>query len=424
MTDNPLLNAIAEPFIASAGQNGFNGVVSSALLPIEASEETLRASLSKLIREGQITGVFSRLDLNLHIKRLPDLPIEEQLKLLADEPLEEIGLYPAASVVQQRVDLSAWRDRPFSLALLLAEPQLAFRAFDIAALERYVSDPRYIVQFNDYMGWMSIADDAFRDAQHPERDKVSLQSFGLGWDADRNPHVIVFLRYLAGMSAEHQQYWNSYLVLGDVRMSEPYYLSSIRGEFWENRSVRHAIIEEIRLIRALTEAIWGHSLFREVSEENVPIGLTSFLRPTTENFNRFVMALDKLLADSIDVNFFKNKAPLETETLRADGKIVVQKKGTLTLLEEWLLKEIIWSDTATFRKVIIRPLREVRRARQTPAHAFTKDNFSVDHHTNRKRLLWDVFNSLSNIRGTFAKHPRARLVEVPNWLDAGHVDVF
>ena len=276
--------------------------------------------------------MFSRWSVNIHIKRLPDIPIEEQLKLLIDEPLETFCLYPAASVVQARVDLSEWQDRPFSKALLLAEPQLSFRAFDMGALERYVADPRYIVHFEDYMGTMSVADDFFVDERHPERDKVSLQTFGLGFDEQRNPYTIVYLRYLAGLSAEHQQYWNSCLANGDVHLSEPYFRSSIKGEFWTNRSVRYAIVEEMRLVRALTEAIWGRSLFRVSSEGDVPIGLSSFLRPTAENFNRFVMALDKLLSDSIDVKFFEGKVPLETETTRPDGRIVVQNKGTLTSL--------------------------------------------------------------------------------------------
>jgi hypothetical protein len=56
------------------------------------------------------------------------------------------------------------------------------------------------------MGWMSVTNEFFGDAQHPERDKVSLQSFGLGFDDQRNPYVIVHLRYLAGLSAEHQQF--------------------------------------------------------------------------------------------------------------------------------------------------------------------------------------------------------------------------
>ena len=424
MFDMPLLDAIADSFIESAKEDHFNGLVASALLRVQESPERLRESLSAFTRTGQVTAVFSRLSLNMHIKRLPDFPIEEQLKLLIDEPLNAFCLYPTASVVRPRVDLSAWWDRPFSQALLLAEPQLSFRAFDMGALERYVADPRYTVRFTDYMGWMSITDDFFSDGQHLERDKVSLQSFGLGFDDQGNPHTVVYMRYLANLSPEHQQYWNSYLVDVGVRMTEPYYLSSMKGEFWENHSVRHAIIEEIGLIRVLTDAIWGRSLFRALPDENVPIGLTSFLRPTEENFNRFAMALDKLLSESIDVKFFEQKIPLDSETKRSDGKIIVRRKGTLSLLEEWLLQEIVWNDADAFRRVIIRPLREVRRSRQAPAHAFTKDNFSAEYNDKRKRMLWEVYNSLSNIRATFAKHPRACHVQIPDWLDNGSIDVF
>jgi hypothetical protein len=424
MTDAPLLDAIVNPFIESAKRDGFNGVGAFALLRLQPNPEKLRASLSAFIRDGQVTAVFSRLSVNMHIKRFPDPPVEEQLKLLIDEPLETFSLYPTASVVEPRVDLSAWQDRPFSKALLLAEAQLSFRAFDMGALERYVADPRYDVHFEDYMGRMSVTNEFFDDAQHPERDKVSLQTFGLGFDDQRNPYIVVYLRYLAGLSAKHQQYWNSYLGSGDVRMSEPYFRSSIEGQFWKNRAVRYAIAEEMRLIRTLTEAIWGRSLFRTPPEGGVPIDLTTFLRPTAENFNRFVMALDKLLSDSIEVKFFEGKVSLETETTRPDGKIVVQKKGTLTLLEEWLLQEITWSDPAAFRKAVIQPLREIRSLRQKPAHAFTPDTFSAEYHTKRKQLLWSAFNSLSNIRATFAKHPSASNIPIPDWLDDGSIHVF
>jgi hypothetical protein len=424
MTDATLLDAIANSFIESAERESFNGLVASALLRLQPNPEKLRASLSEFIRNGKVTAVFSRLFLNMHIKRLPDLAAAEQLKLLIDEPLEAFCIYPTASVVEARVNLSEWQDRPFSKALLLAEAQLSFRAFDMGALGRYVSDPRYDVHFDDYMGRMSVTNEFFGDAQHPERDKVSLQSFGLGFDDQRNPYVVVYLRYLARLSAEHQQYWSSYISGVGVRISEPYFRSSIEGQFWKNRSARHAIFEEMRLIRALTEAIWGRSLFRAPPERGVPIGLTTFLRPTAENFNRFVLAFDKLLSDSIDVKFFEGKLPLETETPRPDGKIVVQRKGTLTLLEEWLLKEIIWSDTIAFREVIIQPLREIRRLRQTPAHTFTPDSFSAEYSTKRKQCLWSVFNSLSNIRATFAKHPNACHIQIPDWLDDGSIDVF
>lgn len=134
--------------------------------------------------------------------------------------------------------------------------------------------------------------------------------------------------------------------------------------------------------------------------------------------------MDKLLSESIDVKFFEGKLPLEIETPRPDGKINVQKKGTLTLLEEWLLKEITWDDPNAFREVVIQPLRKVRRLRQTPAHTFTQDTFSEEYYETRKQHLWTVFNSLSNIRATLAKHRRAIHIEIPDWLDDGPIDVF
>jgi len=424
MVESFLLNEIANSYIETAKRDQFNGTVASALLKIEPNPDRLRADLSALIQSGQISAVFSRFNVNMHIKRFPDASTEEQLGALSDEALTNFCLYPSGDVVQQRVDLSAWQDRPFSRALLLAEPQLSFRAFDMGALERYVGDPRYLVHFADYMGTMSIANDSFEDNQYPERDKVSLQTFGLGFDEQRNPYVVVYLRYLASLSPEHQQYWNSYLTDADVRLSAPYFQSSIQGEFWKNRSVRYAIFEEMRLIRALTEAIWGRSLFRVPSEGEVPIGLTSFLRPTAENFNRFVLALDKLLSESIDIKFFEGKVPLEAESARPDGRIIVQSKGTLTLLEEWLQKEIIWSDQKAFRETIIQPLRKVRRLRQAPAHAFISDAFSASYRRERKEILWNVLNSLSNVRSTFARHPKGRGVQIPEWLDTDGIDVF
>jgi len=94
------------------------------------------------------------------------------------------------------------------------------------------------------------------------------------------------------------------------------------------------------------------------------------------------------------------------------------------LLEEWLLAEISWNEAEEFRKVVIAPLREVRKLRQEPAQTFTTDNFSTEYYDSRRKLLWAVFNSLSNIRATLAKHPRARDIKVPSWLDDEVIDAF
>jgi hypothetical protein len=424
MASDPILAAIVSAFVDSAERGSFNGIVAASLLRFEHDPERLRSHLGTLVNEHMISCVFACADVNMHIKRFPDLSIDRQYALLKTEDLQEFCVYPTGSEISKNIDVTQWNDRPFSKALALAEPQLTYRAFDMGALERYTSDPRYSVHFADYMGTMSIRDESFEDEQFPDRDKVSLQTFGLGFSDQRIPHVIVFLRYVAALSTEHQQYWNSYLVSGDVRMCKQYYQSSILGEFWKNRSVRYAIIEQMTLINAMSQAIWGRHLFRDRPAGDVPIGLTAFLRPTADNYFRFVMALDKLLSDSIDIKFFDRKVSLEVEKIRPDGKIEVQRKGSLTVLEEWLLAEIHWPDANSFLDVVIAPLREVRKLRQAPAHTFTTDNFSTDCYDSRKRLLWAVFNSLSNIRATFAKHPRARDIKVPTWLDEERIDVF
>jgi hypothetical protein len=425
MASDPILSAIVSAFIESAQGDSFNGLVAESLLRFEGNPDRLRARLATLLDEHKITCVFACAELNMHIKRFPDLPIDRQRALLKTEDPKEFCVYPTCSETAKSIDITQWNDRPFSKALALAEPQLTYRAFDMGALERYTSDPRYSVHFADYMGSMSIKDEPFSDQGFPDRDKVSLQTFGLGFSDNRIPRVVVYLRYLANLSPEHQQYWNSYLVNGDVRMCRQYYQSSVLGEFWRNRSIRYAIAEEMKCINAMSEAIWGAGLFRDLpSGDDVPIGLTSFLRPTADNFHHFVMALDKLLSDSIDMKFFNGKLPLEKEEVRPGGRIEVQRKGSLTLLDEWLRTKIIWDDPNEFRKVVIAPLREVRRLRQQPAHTFTTDHFSTDYYEKRRKLLWAVFNSLSNIRATFAKHPRAGSIKAPSWLDDEAIDVF
>jgi hypothetical protein len=306
----------------------------------------------------------------------------------------------------------------------LSEPQLGFRAFDMAVLERYMGDPRYQINFSDHMGTMSITDEYFSSPGFPGRDKVSLQTFGLGLCDARIPYIVVFLRYLANLSSEHQQYWNSYLSSSDVRLCRQYYEASIEGIFWKNRSIRYVICTEIKIINDMCLAIWGRNLFREDKIDNVPIGITSFLRPTADNFSRFVMDMDKLLSENINTKFFHGKISVETEKASPDKKVVVERKGTLRLLEEWLISEIAWSDENEFRNVVIGPLREVRKLRQKPAHTFSANAFSTEYYDRRKKLLWNAFNSLSNIRSTIGKHPLASEIKQPEWLDQGHIDLF
>lgn len=169
----------------------------------------------------------------------------------------------------------------------------------------------------------------------PERDKVFLETFGIGYDELDHRAAVVYLRYLSDLSPEHQQYWNTFIVSGLVKLHPDYYRGTYLGEWSLNGSFFGAILEEIKLINQLTTGIFGEALFRTEHNEERPLGLTLFLRPTLRNFNIFVLAMDKILSDNINQEFFKGQVALEFETERPDGKVVVARKGTLTLLEDW-----------------------------------------------------------------------------------------
>ena len=224
-----ILNYVVDSFLKSAERDQFNGTSAASLLKIISDDSKLRDEIVNLIKAEKIDFVFSKYDVNMYIRRLQVLSISDQVAEAKTEDLKSFCVYPSRSSVEIAYDTSLWNDRPFSKELLLGRSQLDFWSFDMAVLERYIGDPRYQVHFEDYMGRMSIGDDAFNQMGFPSRDKVSLQTFGLGVDKDRFPYVIVFLRYLANLSPEHQQLWNSYAAGVEVRMTQPYYQSSIKG---------------------------------------------------------------------------------------------------------------------------------------------------------------------------------------------------
>ncbi len=81
----------------------------------------------------------------------------------------------------------------------------------------------------------------------------------------------------------------------------------------------------------------------------------SLLRSTLEEFNNFVLTLDKLLSDNIDREFFAGDVPYESEIERRDGKIIVQQKNPLRILNEWITNVFGNPGTLTIGRQPIRP---------------------------------------------------------------------
>ena len=207
---NSLLKLIVKYFLESSQKGSFNGISVGKLYSGFADTEPklIRMQLGDLVSGGKVNCVFD--EVNPHIKRYEDLPKENQIKELLSKGCGSFCIYPTASVIRNNFDVNSWDDRPFSKLLLLGVPQISFKAFEMGALERYTNDPRYVVNFKDYMGNMSISSEYYNSEDISDRDKVSVQYFGLGHDKQRRPYLIVYLRYLHDLTPEHQQYWNSF----------------------------------------------------------------------------------------------------------------------------------------------------------------------------------------------------------------------
>jgi hypothetical protein len=355
----------------------------------------------------------------------PDLPASQQIERLREEGPEAICAYPSAAVLSGVVDVAQYNDRPFTKRLALGEPQLLPPVyFDLAVLERYYADPRYHFELYDCDGSISISDEYYQSEDTAGKDKVCLQSFGLGYASNGDRVAVVFLRYLSDLSPEHQVAWNTYVRNDNCRMADDYYRANIRGEWPEANSVYSAFLHEQVVINEMARLMGRPALFSETFERRRPKEFSVFLRPTSKNYQSFVHVLDKLLSDNINKDFFRSEVRLEDRIQRKDGTIEVRPRGTLTLLEEWLRDRFRSKDDTVFDE-IVEPLREVRKLRSRgPAHRLEEDRYDRDYYRKQDELMKRVYTALRNLRLVLANHPKAKECKVPQWLYEGRIKAY
>jgi hypothetical protein len=298
--------------------------------------------------------------------------------------------------------------------LALGEPQLRALAFDPAVLEVYRNDPRYRYSTNDISGHISVTSEHHESAGMKASDKVLLQDFGFAYNDKYERAVAVYLRYLADLSPEHQQIWHARGLGDDYQLHPDHYRTTILGEWPERISMFDALLEELQTINAMTKAMGLPPLFRQ-GFSGRPHGFAFLVRPTTKEFQDFVQLLDKMLSDNINRDFFKGQLPLETETPRADGKIVVSQKGTITLLSEWLTKRYRTPDRGPLDEALA-VIRRVRQLRQRPAHAIDDIVFDKKLFAEQRQLMMDAYGAVRTLRLCLASHPMAWAVVVSDEL--------
>lgn len=415
-----ILNHVSAHYLAT---EDFNGATIDAVINGRADTEVLE-QVEALIREGLISLNFGNRHPNPHIKALPPPSAEQQIQVLRNRGIHGVCVYPERAVLEQVVNRKAYEGRPYTLTLALGGAQLEHRAFELSVLERYRNDPRYLYQNDDISGMFSIHNGFFGPNGAPERDQVSMQTFGFCFDYAMNCYVAAFLRYLADLSPTHQQYWAGLEVAVQTQLHPDYFRPSFLGEFPERMSIYTGVLTEIRTINEMARAIHGEPLFlREFGDGQRPPHFERLVRPTAHEFDQFLLTLDQLLSDNLNVQWFPADLPREREVDRKDGRVEVRSVGSIQLLDSWIQREVTLEDEESRQNVaeMLKTFRNVRRLRMRPAHAQDDNAFRQQLTREQRDLVKMVYRAVKTLRLVLSPHPAARGIEVPDQIVNGMI---
>jgi hypothetical protein len=416
-----ILQEITRRYLTSRDFNGIPLLLLAEELKIP--EEKLLKEVSKLIQDNKLQVIFSDTDVNPHIIRIGVEPIKTQLEKLSKIDVHACG-YPTSEHLRIIVNRHDFEGKPYTLSLALGEPQLSFKPFDLSVLEFYRNDPRYEYTTDDIHGQISITSKFYDSQQITDSDNIFLNTFGFCYDADLNRAVAVFIRYISDLSPEHQQIWKAKELQGDYKLHPDYYRNTILGDWGERIPIFEAFIMELQFINQMASAMGRPPLFRnDFSNKNKPREFSFLVRPTSKEYEGFVLLLDKLLSDNINKDFFMHEIPYEYEETRSDNKVIVHTKNTITLLNEWFKGRYHTTDWQPFDETI-GTLREIRKQRQRPAHAIDDNVFDQQYIHKQRELISTAYKSVRTIRLMFSNHPNCKAIKINRELFEGKIWSF
>jgi len=422
-SSNKILRLITDYYLNSGDFNGINLIC--LLEELDLSLQEIVSAAEHLIKNDLVGLITSKEEMNPNIIRTGFITKDKQIANLYEiKDYYSYCFYPLNKHLETVVNKVNYKDEYYKLKLALGAPQLSYKVFDLSILEMYRNDPRYYYTSNDIGGSICIQDKFYESDEVKEKDKILLESFGFAYDEEFNRAVAVFTCDLANLTKEHQNIWKAKELNNNYNMHPAFYNSQVFGLWPEGVSVFDALLEEIYLINRLCDIIEIPKLFKNDFGENgeqKPKILTFLIRPTLKEFNDFVLVLDKVLSDNINIEFFKADLSLEREEVRKNGKIVVHNKGTIQLLDEWMRIKFNFKNDATW-KYTIHTLKKVRKLRQKPAHAIEEDSFNNEYFKKQREIASEVYHSINYLRMVFQEHPKAfNKIDIPDWLEKGKI---
>jgi hypothetical protein len=175
------------------------------------------------------------------------------------------------------------------------------------------------------------------------------------------------------------------------------------GHWLDRIGAFDAFMFELTALSELHERAFGTLLLRTTER---PPQLGWILRSSQLEFDQFVQVLDKLLSENIRHDALDAAGISRTDE---DG----QTLGTLKRLDLMLARAQVNEQQ---RREVLKPLRDVRSARQGPAHALRRNITDANVVREQAELLQDVTNSLHALRALWQKHPSNR-----DWTEPDHI---
>lgn len=350
--------------------------------------------------------------MNIHIRpwpsrRTPELQIEELCDLSTDD--YGVALYPMAKAMESVKLPARYDDAPFSRAMARGRSTLEVAFFSPDVLEGYRNDARFEFRMSDFGINFWLTDDAHDQDDHLGKDSVSLIHLGFAYDmsmhSPNDPESVILRRVAAfygdldDLTPEHQQRWSSYQVASSGVDPHPVWFASQMGNWPDGIGPFQRFTQELENIGDLFENVWGVRLFKT---HTAPDDFGWILRADQREWDHFIHSLDKLLSDNIDASALDKASVMKKN---AAG----QQLGTLARLELFMTINGVEPDMA---KWALAPLKEVRKARQKPAHALRTNVTDRTFVHKQKQLMHDIDEVLINIRDWLASHPRNR-----GWVD-------
>lgn len=407
MKKETVLNEIINYYIKS---HDFNG------LPVYNMEHYDYNILCKLIDQGLIEVLSEKEVINPHIKGFDfTIPTNQQKENIAEKTNYSV-LYPTRKALES-VPLDY--TKPYSVLMQKGEKQFKIIFFNIEILERYVNNPKFVIMDSGYRGNIYVKDE-YVDDKTIENEYI--KDYGMAYIDGKHLEraVGVFVCDLAKLSSQKQMLWKGFELPHQKRckINTGFVDNLINGEWVIEIWVFHALIEEMIVINEQCKSIGIPKLFNRTfgtHYSEMPEEFRNILMPTLKNYYDFILVLEKIIVHNISYKTFQKDALYIQSIDRKDesGK----NKGNLLMLDEWLNKNIQTQENLT--DLIVKPLRNIRRIRQKPAHELISNEYDVTLYQKQFDLMNDTYTAIRALRLFFTNHPLAKEVKVPEHLVSG-----